>query len=153
TNNINMSSKHYIHLDSSFRNRKLFPNPSSFIVPISSNSNLYNTTAIQALDPISKAYPQYRFIGQSANRGPETFNGGTFTIPILNVSASNIDNFYNGYIITDTTIGQSRIIIGYIGSTQSVILDHPFSSSWLSTDSYTISDPSTSSSIHLQPQA
>lgn len=148
-----MSSKHYIHLDSTYRNRKFYPLPSSFIVPISSNSNLYTTTAIQAVDPISKAYPQYSFTGQSINRGPETFNGGSFISPILNINASNIDNFYNGYILQDITLGESRLIIGYIGSSQTVLLDHPFSSTWNQTNTYNIIDPSTSATIQFQDKA
>lgn len=146
-------TQQYIHLDSAYRNRTRFPLPSSFIVPIASNNSIYNPSAIQAEDPISNAYPVYLFTGQSANRGPEAFNGGTHVLPILNIGASTVDGFYNGYNIFDITLGENRLILNYIGSTQTVVLDHPFSLTWADTDTYTITDPSTASTIHLQPQA
>lgn len=146
-----MSSKQYIHLDSTYRNRQLFPLPAQYIVPIGISQ--IQTTALTSLDPVSSAYPIYTFSGQSANRGPEVFNGGTFVSPILNIAASNVDSFYNGYSITDTTIAETRTIIAYVGSSQEVILDHPFSNTWAATDTYVIFDPSTASVVHFQPQA
>lgn len=148
-----MSSRSYIHIDSTYRNRKQFPLPASFVVPIASNNSFFTPDALHAADPISEAYPSYVFAGQSANRGPEVFNGGTFVAPILNIAASNIDNFYNGYVITDTTIAETRTIIGYDGATQTVTLDHPFSSTWAAANTYTITDPSTALTIQMQPGA
>lgn len=148
-----MSSRSYIHIDSTYRNRKQFPLPASFVVPIASNNAFFTPDALQAADPISDAYPSYVFAGQSANRGPEVFNGGTFVAPILNIAASNIDDFYNGYAITDTTLGETRTIVGYNGASQTVTLDHPFSSTWAAGNTYTITDPSTATTIQMQPDA
>lgn len=148
-----MSTKTYIHLDSTYRNRNEYPLPSYFCVPISQNNNGQVITAVNAADPVSLAFPQYSFSGQSIVVPPATFNGGTNTNPQLNILASNIDNYYNGYNITDTTIGQTRKIVGYVGTSHIVTLDSPFSNTWAATDTYLFSDPSTSSIIQLQPGA
>ena len=149
-----MSSTTYIQLDSTYRNRKQHPLPSSYVIPIDIGSNAFSQpSAITAQDPISDAFPSYVFTGESANRIAEVFNGGTFMEPVHNTNASTVDGFYNGYIITDTTLGESRLIVQYEGGTQIVTLDHPFSSTWAATDTYTITDPSTAVSIHMQPGA
>lgn len=149
-----MSSTTYIQLDSTYRNRTQYPLPSSYVVPIDIGSSAFSTpSAITAQDPISEAFPTLLFSGESANRLAELFNGGTFTSPVLNTAASNEDGFYNGYTITDTTLGESRTILSYVGSTQAVILDHPFSSTWAATDTYTITDPSTAAVVQLQADA
>lgn len=146
-----MSSKQYIHLDSTYRNRREYPLPAEYVVPIAAKTG--TVSAITADDPVSKAYPSYRFAGQSANRGPEAFAGGTYAQPVLNVAASNVDGYYNGYSITDNALGETRQIIGYVGSTQAVTLDHPFSAAWAAADNYSISDPSTAGTVHMQPGA
>jgi hypothetical protein len=148
-----MSSKQYIHLDSTYRNRNVYPLPAEYVVPITSNNTVGLPSAITADDPVSNAYPQYTLVGQTANRGPEAFNGGTYATPVLNIAASTVDSYYNGYNITDNTLGQTRQIIGYVGATQTVTLDHPFSNTWAVGDNYTIADPSTNAIIHMQPAA
>ena len=146
-----MSSKAYLHIDSSYRNRNTYPLASSFVVPISQNYNEYTPSAVYSSDPVSLAAPQYIFSGQSLVTAPTAFNGGTNTLPTLNVAASNLDNYYNGYNLVDVTIGQTRQILGYAGSSQTVTLDHPFSGTWASTDLYVLSDPSTASVVQFQP--
>lgn len=148
-----MSFKYYIHLDSTYRNRKLYPLPSSYVVPVSSNNLNSLLSAVTAADPISIAYPQYTFTGQSANTVVTAFNGGTFIAPVLAITASNEDNFYNGYNITDATLAQTRQITGYVGATHTVTLSSPFSNTWAATDTYTINDPSTAGVIQFQPPA
>lgn len=148
-----MSSRQYIHLDSTYRDRTEYPLPAEFVVPISSNSVQGKPSAVNTADPVSEAYPRYLFAGQTADRGPEPFNGGTFTEPVLNIAASNVDGFYNGYNITDTAIGETRQIVGYVGATQTVTLDHPFSNTWAAADNYVVTDPSTATVVHMQPGA
>ena len=59
-----MSSTTYIQLDSTYRNRKQHPLPSSYVIPIDIGSNAFSQpSAITAQDPISDAFPSYVFTG------------------------------------------------------------------------------------------
>jgi hypothetical protein len=149
-----MATRKYIQICSDYRDRNRYPTVSSFEVPLEQTGP--NTTINTAIDPIALSYPIYQFEGNSIARGPEVFNGGTAANPILNTSASNIDNYYNGYQITDVTTHESRTIIGYSGSLQRLTLDRPFSTVtnpfnpvygvWSASNTYTIQDNSNCSS-------
>ena len=56
-----MSNRRYIELSSTYRNRKLYPNPADFSVEISDSGSV--TNAIFANNPLSKSYPFYNFTG------------------------------------------------------------------------------------------
>ena len=53
--------REYIEIDSTYRDRRLFPNPSDFTVNVSSTGTV--SDANDALNPLSKAYPIYNFQG------------------------------------------------------------------------------------------
>jgi hypothetical protein len=149
-------SRRYLEINSAFRNRNLYPKQAQFDVILSQTG--IKTNSLEALDPVIDAYPFYSFSGFVGGQvAAGTFNGGNFINPVLAIGSSTVDNYYNGYTITDTTLGETRTIIGYVASSQTVTLDHPFSNTWAVTDTYTIDDPSAGSSvpatIHLDPNA
>ena len=136
-----MSNRRYIQLSSGYRNREKYPLASRFEVLVSQTGN--RTDAKTAFDPILDSYPTYQFVGNSVARTTaQAFNGGNYSNVGLNSSASNVDNFYNGYQITDTTLNQSRVINEYIGVDMLANIDRPYSSTWSTLDNYTLQDPS-----------
>jgi hypothetical protein len=136
-----MSNRRYIQVSSGYRDREKYPLASRFEVLVSQTGN--RTDAKTAYDPILDSYPQYQFIGNSVARSTaQSFNGGNYSNVGLNTSVSNIDNFYSGYQVTDTTLNQSRIILEYVGQDMLANLDRPYSSTWSTLDNYTLQDPS-----------
>jgi hypothetical protein len=109
-------TKKYLELDSTFRNRNQYPNPSDFVVPYQISGSYNN--CIDAFDPVCLSTPF------------ETNSGATLTSPttitlITHVSSST-DNFYvNQYIglintsVVPNTIQYSKIL-GYVGMTRTV---------------------------------
>jgi hypothetical protein len=148
-----MSAKTYILIDSTYRNRTASPLPCSFVVPISQNNNTQEISAINAADPVALSAPEYTFTGQSLVTPPLVFSGGLRDLPQLNPASSIVDNYYNGYNIIDITIGQTRQIIQYTGSTQTARLNFPFATPWAATDQYVLVDPSTAAVVQFQPAA
>ena len=55
------SKNQYIEIDSSYRDRNLYPNPFDFTVIVSNKGNSSNSN--EALNPISNSYPIYNFQG------------------------------------------------------------------------------------------
>ena len=141
-----MSNRRYIQVSSAYRDREKYPLASRFEVLVSQTGN--RTDSKTAYDPIIDSYPQYQFIGGSIARSvPQSFNGGNYSNVGLNSSVSNVDNFYNGYQITDTTLNQSRIISEYQGKDMLANLDRPYNSTWSTLDNYTLQDPSLGSTL------
>jgi hypothetical protein len=106
--------KRYLELDSTFRNRKLYPNPCDFIVDINAATR---DTPQSALDPIILAFPY------EAN----LTSGGSTVIQIaLSVNSSSIRNFYKGSILEINNI--FRKIVSYDEFTQTATVDiaYPF---------------------------
>lgn len=82
------------------------------------------------------------------------FSGGTANLPKISISgASDVDGFYNGMIIEDVTLGESRVITGYEGSTKEVTLSAPFTGNWQVSDSFNIIPTEDTYQIHLQPMS
>lgn len=127
-----MSNTRYIEIDSTFRNRKEYPNPGQFIVPLAQSGT--RTNGITAHDPIVDSYPYY----PNPLTPVVNFTGGTPAKPILDANASTIDNFYINSILEDVTLGEFRIIKEYDGSTQEATLDSPFSGAWGAADQFQI---------------
>jgi hypothetical protein len=109
-----MSTTRYLEFDSSYRNRKLYPNPSDFIVELSqSGQNNKNT----ALDPVCNASPilswNNSFQENTASNTVSniTVEGGGSSAPtILKITTTGtfrqIDNFYVGATLSyDTSAG------------------------------------------------
>lgn len=136
-----MSNRRYIQLSSGYRDREKYPLASKFEVLVSQSGN--RTESKTAYDPILDSYPIYQFVGNSISRPTaQQFNGGNYSNVGLNSSVSNVDNFYSGYQITDTTLNQSRIILEYVGQDMLANLSRPYNISWSTLDNYTIQDPS-----------
>lgn len=91
-------TKQYIHIDSSYRNRLLYPNPSDFVVPYVSPTGTNITTY---MNPVSKYLPIYNFV-----------------FPKCSLSQS-IDFFDTGTIIADSSVRLS--IVG--GNSIEIVFD------------------------------
>jgi hypothetical protein len=105
----------YVDVDSSYRNRGLYPNPADFVIPVSYGLN-NALNAAQAMSPITDAFPSVISTTQA---------GSTTTQIVLNASASTITNFYIGKYLQ---IGnQFSIITSYDGATQVATVSVPFS--------------------------
>jgi hypothetical protein len=97
-----------IEIDSTYRNRVLYPNPCSFELLV----NTPNKTFISALDPVSKAAPQRTFVGNTLD--PLISNVITITGTIVRIIPNAVEvvfpgqifqekNYYTG-LITDNNI-------------------------------------------------
>lgn len=101
--------KRYLELDSTFRNRKLYPNPCDFIVDINAATK---DSPQSALDPIILAFPY------EAN----LTSGGSTVIQIaLSVNSSTIRNFYKGSVLEINNV--FRKIVSYDEFTQVATVD------------------------------
>lgn len=67
-----MPVKKYLEIDSTYRNRNLYPNPGSFIVNIAQGSG---KTQLNATDPVSNAYTDIKFF-------PSNYNNLTFKLVV-----------------------------------------------------------------------
>jgi len=126
-----MSSSRFIEIDSTYRNRNLYPNPAQFVVPWASTPIIQN--GIQAVDPISYSYPYYPTAPTVVS-----FAGGTSAQPQLDAQASSVTNTYINSYIYDITLDESKKIIYYDGATQVAILESAFSAGWNASDTYDI---------------
>ena len=109
-------TKKYLELDSTFRNRNQYPNPSDFVVPYQISGSYNN--CIDAFDPVCLSTPF------------ETNSGAILTSPntitLITLVSSSTDNFYvNQYIglintsVVPNTIQYSKIL-DYVGMTRTV---------------------------------
>jgi len=137
----------YYEIDSTYRNRNLYPQQGFFGVRVG-NMNRF-LSGINATDPIIDSYGIVTFVGDSVTTAG-TFTGGTPLNPILDNTASSIDGFYIGAFLTNTTTSQSEIITDYEGYTRRVTLSSPFGIPFSVTDSYSITDISDNQNIFLQ---
>ncbi len=109
-------TKKYLELDSTFRNRNQYPNPSDFVVPYQISGSYNN--CVDAFDPVCLSTPF------ESNAGATLTSPNTITlIPLV---SSSTDNFYvNQYIglintgVVPNTIQYSKIL-GYAGMTRTV---------------------------------
>ncbi len=104
-------STEYIEINSAYRNRVEYPLSSDFVVPIAQSGN---KTAITAVDPISKAYPQIIFTPFTILNGilapaASTLSGASstdeITVGILANAASQILDYYKGIVMVFTNGG------------------------------------------------
>jgi hypothetical protein len=82
-----MSTSRYIDINSSFRNRLVYPNISDFVVEV---NTLSQSSPDAAQDPVLQSFPYETSTTQA---------GSTFTNIVLNSSSSNVLNFYRGSIL------------------------------------------------------
>lgn len=106
-----LRSKKYLELDSTFRNRNQYPNPSDFVVPYQISGSYNNS--IEAFDTVCLSSPFERGVGA-------TLTSST-TVTLIPLVSSSTDNFYvNQYIgiintsVTPNTIQYSKIY-SYVG--------------------------------------
>lgn len=102
----------YLDIDSTYRNRKMYPLSSSFIIPFCNNANGQN--AFISSDPVSNSTP----IEEEKLQLPLTLDSVT-----LSPNSSSIDNFYIGKIIEIG--GLFRIINNYNSATKLALLNNP----------------------------
>ena len=84
--------KHYIELNSAFRDRIKYPNPAEFVVNFQ-NGSCENEclSCFSSTNPVSDAYPIYNFQSSDSKKGPFnhefpvscSWGGGTSISPIL----------------------------------------------------------------------
>lgn len=102
----------YIDIDSTFRNRELYPNPTEFIV---------GGSCQQYEDPIVDGLPVHMFKGSMFNLSNVLITGGTSSLPQLNTAVTSTENgFYVGGKIVNTRTNSTSIITGYDGQTHFV---------------------------------
>ncbi len=126
-----MSNKRYLEIDSTYRNREQYPNPSNFQVLISQSGT---RDASQAFDPVSNASPDKTWIPDNLVLGATvptfvsepTNTPGEFimTVPVGS-DVSKIPNYYSGYPISVATPGVAEIVKitswTYVSTTPGVI--------------------------------
>lgn len=135
-----MSNARYIEIDSTYRNRKEWPNPAEFEVLISQSGR---KDRFQSQDPVSLAAPlTFSWVGNSfvlgggpiitstAQFSPGIGASGDYTTTLILTSSSpdffqQIENYYVGAIAANTTINKASRIISYewlggTGSTNTV---------------------------------
>lgn len=121
-----MSTKRYIELYSANRNRQQWPLVSEFEVPFGAPRDI--KTPQDAYDPIVSGPVYYAWTGGV------TLSSGTFKTNstdanlFLNPTTplSFITDFYKGYNLTNTTLTQTRLILGYVPPTAGAIISTPF---------------------------
>ena len=114
--------KRYIELDSTFRNRKQYPNPSDFVVPYQISGSYNN--CIEAFDPVCLSSPFETSSGASLSTTT------TIVLPVL--ISSSTENFYINYCIglIDTSVVPFNIqyskIVNYTGNSRTVTSQDQF---------------------------
>lgn len=130
-----MSETKYIELDSSYRNRMLYRNPSSFQISVQSGESV---TALTALDPVSDALPIKKWYTEKfkVNVGlynyieckiwdasapgyipylGEASDGTTISVSSKDQNLLQISGYYNGAVIVNTSVSPNeyRRIVEY----------------------------------------
>lgn len=111
-----MSNKRYLEIDSTYRNREEYPNPSNFTVLISQSGT---RDAAHAYDPVSNAAPMKTWIPNELELKTaevaelDTNTGVEFVVTVSNgpsgENASKIPDYYAGYPIEMSATGASPI--------------------------------------------
>ena len=135
----------YIDIDSSYRNRTVYPYPAEFEVTSTPTNTCRQMNSLSSQDPIVYGYPSVTFDGNIITTAG-AFTGGIPSRPCSN-TASAVDGFYTGATLVDTSIGEDALILSYDGDNKCFDIDGSFSGIWAATDNYTITDPSTASKI------
>jgi hypothetical protein len=158
--------KTYLHIDSTYRDRKQWPKSGDFDIPVSTGNTLMNGST--SSDSVSDSAP---IISWSSNRfdsngaGSATLTGVvetsgatvaaslndnlTFIVDVTNgETQQQLENYYKGAIIKNTTINEQKRIVhskflGIVGTNQllQITVNSPFGSSFADGDSISITDP------------
>lgn len=139
----------YLDIDSTYRDRALYPLQGEFVALASDTGVSGAKTALTSRDPVTRSYPIATFQGNSL---PiiGTITGGTAGAPKLQpVSFFSSDpTVYKGAAITNTTTGETSRISSFIVQDDQAILVFPFSAV-APGDGFQISDPSTRDAVFL----
>ena len=106
-----MSVRKYIDINSTYRNRKSYPDAADFVIEM--NSNIKGSSPLNADDPIVLSFPY---------DGGRLSGGSTNTQFTLSVASSNIINFYRNSIIQIGGNYYARVI-SYDNTTQVATVD------------------------------
>jgi hypothetical protein len=121
-------TKSYLLIDSTYRNRLLYPNPASFDIPFQLvNTQVLNPNVFNSVNPISIPYPDYNFqwtnydaSGNGVSDISGIIIGGTASAPILDSPVNDVLN--NEYIYTSLYSGTNvfaGMVFIYNGCTDS----------------------------------
>jgi hypothetical protein len=120
-----MSVKRYLDINSTYRNRKTYPNVCDFVLEMSTNNSNYSAEASK--DPVLRSFPFETNLLQG---------GSTVTQIVLSIEASNVLNFYrNTYLEIN---GLFRKIISYNNTTKVATVDTAFPVAYPVLTQYTI---------------
>ena len=112
----------YLDIDSTYRNRKDYPNPFDFVIPITYPGR--DSTTATALDPVIDAIP---YTGSTDPPGTnQTGVSADASNITLDPQESTIDNFYINSVLEIS--GEYRTITSYNGTTFVATVSSPFSS-------------------------
>jgi len=155
------SSTRYIHIDSTYRDRNKFPLPSEFVIDFSHGLR----DRVNAVDPVSEAAPQSIFTTDFNILAPgtgtittgvvdailpltvgATSNGTRFVVAAPVGSLFQIDDYYAGAVVRNTTTSvESRIIastfLNTSGGSDRMILTVSPDNNFNPGDALTISNP------------
>jgi hypothetical protein len=163
-------TKSYLLIDSTYRNRLLYPNPASFDIPFQLvNTQVLDPNVFNSVNPISIPYPDYNFqwtnydaSGNGVSDISGIVVGGTASAPILDSTINDVLN--NEYIYTSIYSGTNVFtgmvfiyndctdspynIINYDPITRAILLDGSIPS-FVTGYGYNIVNYSTSSKIYI----
>jgi len=161
-------TKRFLEVCSAYRDRNIYPNPSTFEIPF--GNSLITTNYNTARDVITKG-PIY-FTWQGGSTGARIVSEGTVksisttnssiavtqtaSVPTQTLTLgpsgpsilSELNNYYVGFGFRDVTTSEDRLIVNYNASSGLFNLNTPLNTG-ATTNDYIIYDPSISTIIHL----
>lgn len=155
-------SRNLIHLDSTYRDRNLYPNPADFEVILSQSSSktigpvittidpytLYTNkqVSLEAVDPIVSGVPITPLLNNATGAysftyvdvfgvSPLTYQSGSDSEFVLSSASTlpSVDNYFSGLFIKDNTSSDVTEIIGYDYRTHTFTVSPPFSTNMVTT--------------------
>ena len=115
--NISENACKYLDLDSTYRDRNLYPNPNVYVIPLNYPSR--NENSASAIDPVSDSIP---YTGSSLPVGSNTTQSSVGLFPnqvALDANEPSIDNYYiNSVLQLIQFYTNFYTITGYNGTTK-----------------------------------
>ena len=138
--------KRYIELNSTYRNRNIYPNPASFKVNVGNSGQ--KTDAINALDSYSRGQSSFVFQGNQASFVGQTMTG-TPQSPIIS-ALDKTDDYYQGLtLINDATL-ETSFISDWDNGLKQFSLETTFNEeTWINGQTASIVDPSNRQEIFI----
>lgn len=158
-----MSNARYLEIDSTYRNRNLWPSPAEFEVPISQSGK---KNYLNALDPVSDSSPLLKWtsneftigggdsitvtarVDQSTSSIGASSDNVLFILEGTSGQLQTLNNYYNNSVINSPSESRRILSYEYLGSDRAQIrIYSPFSTELTDGDSLTIHDPTDVSSL------